>query len=524
MPEARDSFVLGGTVVLPGETRHIRLAVSESYVSTTIEIPLTIINGIAEGPIIFVSAASHGDECNGTAIARELIYGVDHSNLRGVLVVAPVLNLPGFLRNERDLPDGRDLNRNFPGKPDGNSAQRIAHAIFTKIVQQCDYGIDLHTATRGRSNILQVRGDMANTEVRRIARSFGSEIVIDEAGLNGTLRRAATESGIPTITAEIGESQRFEKELVKAGLAGVLNVLYELGMLKGKMIPPLFQVIVKKTEWVRADKGGILEMIAEPRGLVSEGEELCTITNPFGKEVGTVRAPFTGMVVGITNYPMVSPGSPICHLVKLDRTLATVEAALRREMEAKEKLPASKLVCVQSNSSAQLPSGPLEAAVLAPPTRAEVQPAGPAAVSLSTTTPDTTVQFPHHHHDPKPATDGPVGATDIEEADERPPAEAGGLHPIGDAALPPQTGEARLGEKDRRSFGPPKDGGLLLDESGVSPPGPDRKTKRGKKKREETEAAKLPPAEAAPQGESDQERTSAYYEDYNEDAEPEERE
>jgi predicted deacylase len=331
LPEARDSFALGDTIVLPGETRHIRLSVSESYVSTPVEIPLTIINGIGEGPILMVTAASHGDECNGTAIVRQLVYGVDHSNLRGVLICAPVLNLPGFLRNERDLPDGRDLNRNFPGKPDGNSAQRIANRIFTQIVQKCDYLIDLHTATRGRTNILQVRGDMTNAEVRRIAKAFGSEIVIDEPGLAGTLRKAATESGIPTLTAEIGESQRFEKHLVDAGLVGVMNVLYELGMMKGKPVPPLFQVIVKKTEWVRADRGGMLEMIAGPRSLVTEGEELCTITNPFGKEMGAVRAPFTGMVVGITNYPMVSPGSPICHLVKLDKTLTTVENALRRE-------------------------------------------------------------------------------------------------------------------------------------------------------------------------------------------------
>ena len=389
MPEARDSFVLGDTIVLPGETRHMRLPVSESYVSTPVEIPLTIINGIGEGPILMATAASHGDECNGTAIVRQLVYGVDHSNLRGVLICAPVLNLPGFLRNERDLPDGRDLNRNFPGKPDGNSAQRIANRIFTQIVQKCDYGIDLHTATRGRTNILQVRGDMSNAEVRRIAKAYGSEIVIDEPGLTGTLRRAATDGGIPTITAEIGESQRFEKHLVAAGLAGIMNVLFELGMMKGKPVPPLFQVIVKKTEWVRADRGGILEMMAGPRSLVIEGEELCTITNPFGKEMGAVRAPFTGMVVGITNYPMVSPGSPICHLVKLDKTLSTVENALRREkamqMQTVPVVPSQPVPVPAQASSAQsaAPESPSSRGLQAtaasetamqPPARPETQP------------------------------------------------------------------------------------------------------------------------------------------------------
>jgi predicted deacylase len=457
--------MLGDTIVLPGETRHMRLSVSESYVSTQIEIPLTIINGIAEGPIVYVCAASHGDECNGTGIARELIYGVDHSNLRGVLVVAPVLNLPGFLRNERDLPDGRDLNRNFPGKPDGNSAQRIADAIFTKMVQKCDYGLDLHTATRGRSNILQVRGDMSNTEVRRIARAFGSEIVIDEPGLSGTLRRAATESGIPTITAEVGESQRFEKELVKAGLAGVLNVLYELGMLKGRPAQPIFQVIVKKTEWVRANKGGILEMMAEPRGLVFEGDELCTITNPFGKEVGTVRAPFTGMVVGITNYPMVSPGSPICHLVKLDRTLATVEAALRKEREAKARAAQAKPVDGPAGTGAKKPA-----------------PDGGAPAQVTEAVPERSVQVLA----PQPVILSPPITKLLEEraeADDRP--------------LKPDRETTR-----------------------------ERKEKQAQARREAAAAAKKDePAEGASNGERDGDsRPSAYYEDYDEDAEPEEKE
>jgi hypothetical protein len=483
MPQSRDSFALGDTIVIPGETRHIRLPVSESYVSTPVEIPLTIINGIGEGPILLVTAASHGDECNGTAIVRQLVYGVDHSNLRGVLVCAPVLNLPGFLRNERDLPDGRDLNRNFPGKPDGNSAQRIANRIFTQIVQKCDYGVDLHTATRGRTNILQVRGDMTNTEVRRIARAYGSEIVIDEPGLSGTLRRAATESGIPTLTAEIGESQRFEKHLVASGLAGVMNVLYELGMMKGKPAPPLFQVIVKKTEWVRADRGGILEMIASPRALVSEGEEICTITNPFGKEVGSVRAPFTGMVVGITNYPMVAPGSPICHLVKLDKTLATVESALRRE----KSLQSQVIPIVLS------------------------QPAGPVAA--------TTPERPDHP--PGQSTQGNIrsekeekgseratvkGATEIG-MDERPPAEAGGLHPIGAAWLPPPEGGGLLSNEER-------------PEKKVSVENAPKDEKHDKKKGADVEMK-----EERPNNHSDMEGPATeYYEDYDEDAEPEEKE
>lgn len=484
MPEARDSFALGDTIVLPGETRHIRLPVSESYVSTAVEIPLTIINGIGEGPILMVTAASHGDECNGTAIVRQLIYDVDHSNLRGVLVCAPVLNLPGFLRNERDLPDGRDLNRNFPGKPEGNSAQRIANRIFTMIVQKCDYGIDLHTATRGRSNILQVRGDMTNNEVRRVAKAYGSEIVIDEPGLPGTLRKAATESGIPTITAEIGESQRFEKHLVASGLAGVMNVLYELGMLKGKPAPPLFQVIVKKTEWVRADRGGILEMLANPRAVVSEGEELCTITNPFGKEVGAVKAPFTGMVVGITNYPMVTPGSPICHLVKLDKTLATVENALRREQaQAQISIPI-------------VPAQPAAPAVVATPLQ-------PSAVNGKTQA-ATGQQAPQG-----PLVAAPVVNAAPSESEARTSKKAPAEPPTERAG---DDGKAEKNGKDGRAEKNGKDGKAEKDGKSDRSGSPEEKAQKKEKGEKET-------------GQQEMEwRTTEYYEDYDEDAEPEEKE
>ncbi|MEW5760097.1 MAG: succinylglutamate desuccinylase/aspartoacylase family protein [Candidatus Thermoplasmatota archaeon] len=326
-----DEIKIGDDTISPGETKHIKLKVSETFLSTPIQIPISVIYGEAEGPRLFVCAASHGDEMNGVGIIRELIYDVDHSKLNGLLVCIPVLNIPGFTLRLRYLPDGRDLNRNFPGKPEGNYAQRIANAIFTEVLQQCDYGIDIHTAGVGRSNMMQTRADMLNKEVAKIAKAYGTEIILDDVGANGTLRRTATEAGIPTISVEAGEPYKFERKYVRAGLQGVMNVLYQLNMLDGKKLEAPFQVVVKKTEWVRADRGGIIEMKTKPRKLEYEGDELCTVTNPFGKEVDVVRAPFTGMVVGVTTLPLVAPGSPICHMVKLDDSLKLVESCLKKE-------------------------------------------------------------------------------------------------------------------------------------------------------------------------------------------------
>jgi predicted deacylase len=338
MQESGDTITIGDVKVAPGEIKHIKLKISESFFTSPIVMPVSVINGVGDGPRLLLSAASHGDEVNGVGIVRELIYSIDHTNFNGMLICVPVMNITGFLNHTRYLPDGRDLNRNFPGRPDGNPAQRIAYTIFTEVISKCDFALDFHTAGDGRANMIQVRADMRDSNVKRIAKAFGSEIIIDSEGLPGTLRRSAAQSGIPTITIEAGEPHKFERKVVKQCLQGIMNVIYELGMMKGTIVEPRFQVVVKKTEWVRADRGGILEMKTYPRSLEKEGNELCVITNPFGVEVGIVRAPFTGMVVGVTTRPVASPGSPICHMVKIDKTLYKVEQAIRKKAEEVEKV------------------------------------------------------------------------------------------------------------------------------------------------------------------------------------------
>jgi|GEM_PF-43079 len=338
MQESGDTITIGDVKVAPGEIKHIKLKISESFFTSPIVMPVSVINGLGDGPRLLLSAATHGDEVNGVGIVRELIYSINHTNFNGMLICVPVMNITGFLNHTRYLPDGRDLNRNFPGRADGNPAQRIAHTIFTEVVSKCDFALDFHTAGDGRANMIQVRADMRDSNVKRIAKAFGSEIIIDSEGLPGTLRRSAAQSGIPTITIEAGEPHKFERKVVKQCLQGIMNVIYELGMMKGTICEPRFQVVVKKTEWVRADRGGILEMKTYPRSLEKEGNELCVITNPFGVEVGIVRAPFTGMVVGVTTRPVASPGSPICHMVKIDKTLYKVEQAIRKKAEEVEKV------------------------------------------------------------------------------------------------------------------------------------------------------------------------------------------
>jgi len=326
-PATVQTITIGNVSVAQGTTSHLKVKISESFTSQPVHIPISVINGAHPGPVLFIAAALHGDELNGVEIVRRLIYEVDLAQLHGALVLMPVVNVLGFEASSRYLPDRRDLNRVFPGHPSGPAAERIADKVFN-IGLKCNYAIDIHTASTGRFNMPHVRADMSNVECRRMAKAFGTEIIIDHPGVKHSMRYNLTENKVPMILLEAGQSNRFEPAMVNVGLQGVMNVLYELGMLKGEKKEPAFRVIVKTTEWVRVDNGGLLDLRARPRLLVNEGDVLAVVENPFGKERETVKAPFTGMVVGVTTNPLVFPGGPVCHLVKIDKALEKVKAAL----------------------------------------------------------------------------------------------------------------------------------------------------------------------------------------------------
>ncbi|OYR75456.1 deacylase [Halorubrum sp. E3] len=233
------------------------------------------------------------------------------------------MNVQGFVAQERYLPIyERDLNRAFPGKRDSTSSNRIAHQIYHNFIKPCDFGLDFHTSTRGRTNMFHVRADMEDEGAARLARAFGTNLIMAGEGSSGMLRREATEAGIPTITLEMGEAHRFERELIDHALDGVRSVFAEYGVYEQETVRwPGWRTVIEgwsdKT-WLRADTGGIVEMNHERGELVHEGETICRITNPFKTDETIVEAPFTGLLVGVLENPVVYPGNPLCHLVKLE--------------------------------------------------------------------------------------------------------------------------------------------------------------------------------------------------------------
>ncbi|MFN2433509.1 MAG: succinylglutamate desuccinylase/aspartoacylase family protein [Gemmatimonadota bacterium] len=308
---------------------HLALPLTEAANRLPLTLQVTIVRGARPGPRLFLTAGVHGDELEGMAIVRQVICRVDPERLAGDLVCVPLVNVPGFLARSRYLPDGSDLNRFFPGRADGKPAARLAHRLLREVVLACDCGIDFHTAARSRANLPHVRADVGRPEVRALARAFGSRVVVQRRGHPRSLRRVATEAGVPTIVFEGGETGRLRRRMTETGLRGVENALVQLGMLEAQRRRPAFRVIVRRSVWIRAERGGFAELAVAPGDLVYAGGEIGVHRDPLGPDAWPILTPVTGLVLGVSRDPVCEPGSPLCHVVRLDRTLGTVERHLQ---------------------------------------------------------------------------------------------------------------------------------------------------------------------------------------------------
>lgn len=323
------TFIAQKLETLPrGHVLEVDFPVTEFANSQPVYIPITLIKGQHAGPIVFLTAAVHGDELNGTGILRNLLNQVTPAMIRGTLVVAPIVNMQGFLSRSRYQPDRRDLNRSFPGSATGSMSSRVAHKFLTQVIAACDLGVDFHTAAQDRENFPHVCADIGNAKIKKMAKSFGCTVVIDDPGPKGSLRRAASDLGVPTLLFEGGTSNAFQRKIVSAGLKGLKIFLNEMGILKKKIkrkeTAP-FQILVRKTKWVRAERGGLLELRIHPGSIVYKGQAFAKVTNPLGKDVSTLTSPHTGLVIGITQNPVVNPGTPVIHIAELNKTLRVVE-------------------------------------------------------------------------------------------------------------------------------------------------------------------------------------------------------
>lgn len=335
MSTKQSPFELGTVTVGVGETAVVDLPVAPMYTHDDLSISVQVVHGKRPGPTLFVSAAIHGDEINGVEIIRRLLQHRALRNIRGTLLAIPIVNVYGFLNHTRYLPDGRDLNRSFPGSPKGSLTGRVAHTFSEEILQRCTHGIDLHTGSRHRSNFPQIRADLDDPVTQRMTRAFGVPLALDAKIRDGSLRECAQDAGIPVILYEAGEALRFEEVYVRAGVKGIINVMREIGMLPAsrasKPIPP--PVISDQTSWVRAPESGILRTIVPLGAKVQQGEVIAMVADPLGTKETAITAPDAGMVIGRTNLPLVYEGDATFHIARYGRSVSTVEKHLEAFQE-----------------------------------------------------------------------------------------------------------------------------------------------------------------------------------------------
>lgn len=308
-----------GTEVAPGESVDVKLKAGESYTADPISLAVTIIRGSRPGPALFLTASIHGDELNGVAIIRDLLADHEMTTLAGTLIAVPVANVPGFLALERRAPDRRDLNRSFPGSALGSPTSRLAHQLSREVVVRSDFGIDLHTSGGERTNFPQVRADLDHPEVARLARAFGTSLIVHGTGPDRSLRKTAVRKNVPTIVYEAGSPRRFERRFIDTGVRGVLNVLRHLGMLEGSPLEPALRIEVRRTRWLRARLGGILDLRVRLGEPLERGQLISVNTNPFGRERSQLRSRQAGIVIGLTRLPLVHPGDAVCHLAEVEK-------------------------------------------------------------------------------------------------------------------------------------------------------------------------------------------------------------
>ncbi|NKB88342.1 MAG: succinate dehydrogenase [Acidobacteria bacterium] len=336
-PVRPDIGVWGQVRIEPGQAAETQITISESYSGMVLEVPVYVRRAPKPGPTVFVTGAVHGDEINGTGAIRNLIANPGFELATGALILIPVVNLIGFERHSRYLPDRRDLNRSFPGSTTGSLAGRQARAIMDAVVARSDFGIDLHTAAVRRTNFPNVRADTSDRRLSAFARAFGAELIVNSKGPRGSLRVAAMRRGCRTLVLEAGEVWKVEPTVVEYTLRGVRNCLVHLGMVEGDVEKPPYQMETDATKWIRARHGGFLRFHVAPGDIVERGDPIATNTTLFGEERSIISSPRGGVVLGMTTIPSVAPGDPICHLAFPKR------GGLRRVERAQQNLPDESL-------------------------------------------------------------------------------------------------------------------------------------------------------------------------------------
>jgi predicted deacylase len=310
-----------------GELTRLHIDLVANGLGQDILIPVLVARGKKDGPVFGLTAAVHGNELNGIRVIHDLMHHLSPKRLRGTVVAVAVVNVPGFHRHQREFVDGSDLNHIFPGKKNGSVAQVYAHRVLDRIISRFDFLVDLHTASFGRVNSVYVRADMTHPVTASMAYLQRPQIIVHNPPSDYTLRGAAMDIGIPSITLEIGDPQRFQPSYVRSSRVGLRAVLAAADMLSQKQPTEGPEpTICESSSWLYTDRGGLLEVLPAPTHHVTKGEGVALLRNGFGDVIAEYQAPHDGIVIGKSVNPVGQTGARILHIGRV----ASPEHAFQR--------------------------------------------------------------------------------------------------------------------------------------------------------------------------------------------------
>lgn len=309
-------LILDNTSILPGQEATVKLGVGRLPSDNHLHIFAHVYRSVNPGPTVLIIGGIHGDEINGVMIARNMIEERIFENLdRGTVISIPLLNVYGFINFSRAVPDGKDINRSFPGTMAGSLASRVAKTLTKKVLPLVDCILDFHTGGSSRYNYPQIRYSKKDPIAEKLALAFGAPYTVQKPIIPKSLRKTGAELGIPAIVYEAGESVRLDGFSITKGIQGTKQVLQTLKMIEyPKLIRSQKTTIFSKTGWIRANFSGIFVWSKQSGHKVTKGEPIGQIKDPFGMKTVTVMANRDGFIIGHNNASVVNQGDALFHV------------------------------------------------------------------------------------------------------------------------------------------------------------------------------------------------------------------
>ncbi|WP_310555356.1 succinylglutamate desuccinylase/aspartoacylase family protein [Flavobacterium sp.] len=313
----RKNITILKETILPGESKTINMEIAKLHTMTKLKIPIIVERSKFEGPTVLFSAGLHGDEINGIEIVRQIITQKINKPKIGTIICIPVINVFGFLNQTREFPDGRDLNRVFPGSKTGSLASQFAHSILTEIIPHIDYAIDFHAGGASRFNAAQVRIVPDNSELKALADVFNAPFGLFSKNILGSFRNSCDKLGVKMLLFEGGKSIDINEEITNEGLEGTKRVLHSLKMLNARKkvsFPENKTLYIEKSNWIRAKHSGMFHGLTKVGSFVEKGQILAKISDPYGKVEHILKSPNAGFIINANDSPIIYQGDAIYHI------------------------------------------------------------------------------------------------------------------------------------------------------------------------------------------------------------------